>query len=60
MPRRMIIKVTTALEVIVEDESITAEEIVNELDYKFTSTLERTTITDTRIDDYEIDLLSLL
>ena len=51
MARRMFVELTVKLEIIVDQDDITAEEVINEMDYNFTSQTDNAKIIDMEIVD---------
>lgn len=53
MPRRMVVELTVKVEIIVDQNDITASEVIDEMDYNFTSQTDGAKITDTEIIDFQ-------
>lgn len=51
--RKVYVDVTVKL-ILEMDEGIELDEVINELDYSFTSTIESATVVDSEIDNFEI------
>lgn len=51
MAKRMFVELTVNLEIIVDQDDITAEEVINEMDYNFTSQTDNAKIIDMEIVD---------